>query len=47
MTDAMLASVLTLQPLVPYVLVIIAVVLFYRLALDVKMDEFSAPRLLR
>jgi len=45
-TDAMPASVLALRPLVPYVLVIIAVVLFYRLALDVKMDEFSAPRLL-
>jgi TRAP-type C4-dicarboxylate transport system permease large subunit len=28
------------------VLVIAAVVLFYRLALDVSMDEFSAPRLL-
>jgi len=35
-----------LKPLVPYVLVIVAVILFYRLALDVKMDEFSAPRLL-
>lgn len=35
-----------LKQLVPYVLVITAVVLLYRLALDVKMDEFSAPRLL-
>jgi TRAP-type C4-dicarboxylate transport system permease large subunit len=35
-----------LRQLVPYVLVIAAVVLFYRLALNVSMDEFSAPRLL-
>lgn len=35
-----------LKPLIPYVLVIAVVVLFYRYALDVGMDEFSAPRLL-
>lgn len=35
-----------LKQLIPYVLVITAVVLLYRFALDVKMDEFSAPRLL-
>lgn len=35
-----------LRPLIPYVLVMAAVVLFYRFALDVTMDEFSAPRLL-
>ncbi|MDK8462647.1 TRAP transporter large permease subunit [Marinobacter sp. SS13-12] len=35
-----------LKQLIPYVLVITAVVLLYRYALDVKMDEFSAPRLL-
>ncbi|MEP1214327.1 MAG: TRAP transporter large permease subunit [Marinobacter sp.] len=35
-----------LKQLIPYVLVIFAVVLLYRFALDVKMDEFSAPRLL-
>lgn len=35
-----------LKHLIPYVLVIAAVVLLYRFALDVKMDEFSAPRLL-
>jgi TRAP-type C4-dicarboxylate transport system permease large subunit len=35
-----------LRHLVPYVLVIAAVVLLYRFALDVHMDEFSAPRLL-
>lgn len=35
-----------LKQLILYVLVITAVVLLYRIALDVKMDEFSAPRLL-
>lgn len=35
-----------LKHLIPYVLVIAAVVLLYRFAFDVKMDEFSAPRLL-
>jgi TRAP-type C4-dicarboxylate transport system permease large subunit len=35
-----------LKNLIPYALVIAAVVLLYRFALDVKMDEFSAPRLL-
>ncbi|MBY5937525.1 TRAP transporter large permease subunit [Marinobacter nauticus] len=44
--DAFPASIQALRPLIPYVIVIAAVVLFYRLALDVKMDEFSAPRLL-
>lgn len=34
------------KALVPYILVIVGVVLFYRFALDVSMDEFSAPRLL-
>lgn len=32
--------------MLPYVLVIAGVVLVYRVALDVRMDEFSAPRLL-
>ncbi|MBW0147898.1 TRAP transporter large permease subunit [Marinobacter arenosus] len=40
------AMLQALKPLVPYVLVIAAVVLLYRYALDVTMDEFSAPRLL-
>jgi TRAP-type C4-dicarboxylate transport system permease large subunit len=35
-----------LRHLIPYALVIAAVVLLYRFALDVQMDEFSAPRLL-
>lgn len=40
------AMIQALKPLVPYVLVIVSVVLLYRFALDVRMDEFSAPRLL-
>ncbi|WP_323750501.1 TRAP transporter large permease subunit [Marinobacter sp.] len=44
--EAFPASLRALRPLAPYVLVIVSVVLLYRFALDVKMDEFSAPRLL-
>ncbi|WP_303289766.1 TRAP transporter large permease subunit [Marinobacter sp. SS5-14b] len=44
--EAFPASIMALRPLIPYVLVIVAVVLLYRFALDVRMDEFSAPRLL-
>ncbi|MBJ6136479.1 TRAP transporter large permease subunit [Marinobacter litoralis] len=45
-SEALPASIRALRPLLPYVLVIVSVVLLYRFALDVKMDEFSAPRLL-
>lgn len=45
-SEALPVMVQAFRPLIPYVLVIVAVVLFYRLALDVRMDEFSAPRLL-
>ncbi len=45
-SEAFPASIRALRPLLPYVLVIVSVVLLYRFALDVKMDEFSAPRLL-
>ncbi|MBR9871614.1 MAG: TRAP transporter large permease subunit [Gammaproteobacteria bacterium] len=45
-SEAFPASIRALRPLIPYVLVIVSVVLLYRFALDVKMDEFSAPRLL-
>ncbi|MDX1456274.1 MAG: TRAP transporter large permease subunit [Marinobacter sp.] len=44
--EAMPAMLAALRPLIPYVLVIVGVVLFYRFALEVRMDEFSAPRLL-
>ena len=33
-----------LKALIPYVLIIVGVTLFYSLAPDVKLDEFSAPR---
>ncbi|MDP4547740.1 MAG: TRAP transporter large permease subunit [Marinobacter sp.] len=44
--EAVPASIRALRPLLPYALVIVSVILLYRFALDVKMDEFSAPRLL-
>ncbi|MBU2873102.1 TRAP transporter large permease subunit [Marinobacter salexigens] len=44
--EAMPATLQALRSLIPYVLVIVGVVLLYRFALDVRMDEFSAPRLL-
>ncbi|WP_144777564.1 TRAP transporter large permease subunit [Marinobacter maritimus] len=45
-SQALPAMLQAFRPLIPYVLVMAAVVLFYRYALDVHMDEFSAPRLL-
>lgn len=45
-SQALPAMLHAFRPLIPYVLVIVAVVLLYRYALDVRMDEFSAPRLL-
>jgi len=35
-----------IRPLVPYILCMAAVVLFYRFAINVKLDEFSAARVL-
>ncbi|GGE62259.1 membrane protein [Streptosporangium jomthongense] len=43
---ALPAMLQAIKPLIPYALVIAGVVLLYRYALDVRMDEFSAPRLL-
>ncbi|MFL1456616.1 TRAP transporter large permease subunit [Marinobacter sp. GN3S48] len=45
-TEAFPAMMQALRSLIPYALVIVGVVLLYRFALDVRMDEFSAPRLL-
>ncbi|AZT85524.1 TRAP transporter large permease subunit [Marinobacter sp. NP-4(2019)] len=45
-SEAFPAMLQALRPLIPYALVIAGVVLLYRFALDVRMDEFSAPRLL-
>ncbi|MFD2231915.1 TRAP transporter large permease subunit [Alkalimarinus sediminis] len=44
--EAFPAMIKEFKHLVPYILVIAGIVLFYRFALDVKMDEFSAPRVL-
>jgi len=45
-SEALPATLKALRSLIPYALVIVGVVLLYRFALDVRMDEFSAPRLL-
>jgi len=45
-SEAFPAMVAAFKNLVPYILVITAIVLFYRWALDVKIDEFSAARVL-
>jgi TRAP-type C4-dicarboxylate transport system permease large subunit len=45
-SEAFAPMLSALKQLVPYFLVIAGVVLFYKLALDVSMDEFSAPRIL-
>lgn len=45
-SEAFPAMIHAFRALVPYILVIVGVVMLYRFALDVRMDEFSAPRLL-
>jgi len=45
-SEALRPTLSALGKLIPYALIIVGVVLLYRLALDVSMDEFSAPRLL-
>lgn len=45
-SEALPATIQAFRSLIPYILVIVGVVLLYRYALDVRMDEFSAPRLL-
>lgn len=45
-SEAIPAMVAAFKPLVPYILVVAGIVLFYRFALEVHMDEFSAPRVL-
>jgi TRAP-type C4-dicarboxylate transport system permease large subunit len=44
--EAFPESLRRLKLLVPYVLIIVAVTVFYSLLLDVHLDEFSAPRVL-
>ncbi|OZG75138.1 C4-dicarboxylate ABC transporter [Hahella sp. CCB-MM4] len=45
-SEALPAMIRAFRPLVPYILVIAAVTLFYRYALDVSLNEFSAARIL-
>ncbi|WP_166266844.1 TRAP transporter large permease subunit [Marinobacter caseinilyticus] len=45
-SEAFPAMISAFKPLIPYALMMAGVVLFYRWALDVSMDEFSAPRIL-
>ncbi len=44
--EAFPAMIKAFQPLIPYILVVAGIVLFYRFVLEVGMDEFSAPRVL-
>lgn len=44
--QALPASIKLLNPLIPYILIIAAVVLFFSHGLDRKLDEFSAPIIL-
>ncbi len=44
--EAFPEMLLALRPLIPYVLVIAGVVVFYNYGLGVSLDEFSAPRIL-
>ncbi|UZE96551.1 TRAP transporter large permease subunit [Alkalimarinus alittae] len=44
--EAFPAMIREFKHLVPYILVVAGIVLFYRFALEVRMDEFSAPRVL-
>ncbi len=44
--EAFPAMVQAFKPIIPYILVIIGVLVFYSYVLDVGMDEFSAPRIL-
>lgn len=45
-SSALPEMVQAMRPLIPYVLVVLAVILFYYWVLEVKVDEFSAPRIL-
>ncbi len=45
-SEAFPSMIRAIRALIPYLLVIAGVILIYRFALDVRMDEFSAPRLL-
>lgn len=44
--EALPQSIAALRPLVPYIICIVATVMFYRYAVNVRLDEFSAARIL-
>ena len=44
--DAFPQMVAAFRPLIPYIICMVAVVLFYRYAVNVRLDEFSAARIL-
>jgi len=44
--DALPAMLQAMKPLIPYVLCMVAVVMFYNIVLNVRLDEFSAARIL-
>lgn len=45
-SEALPKTLAAIRPLIPYVLCVIGVVLFYRYAVNVRLDEFSAARIL-
>lgn len=45
-TTALPEMVKAFRPLIPYIIIMVAVVLFYRFAVNVRLDEFSAARIL-
>ncbi|GAA3921948.1 TRAP transporter large permease subunit [Litoribacillus peritrichatus] len=46
MAEALPEALRLLKPILPYVLVLVSVVLFYHYVLDTALNEFSAPRVL-
>lgn len=45
-SEALPAMLASFRPLIPYIICIVGIVLFYRYAVNVKLDEFSAARIL-
>lgn len=45
-SDALPQTLSAIRPLVPYIICIVGVVMFYRYAVNVRLDEFSAARIL-
>ena len=45
-SEALPQTIAAIRPLIPYIICIVAVVMFYRYAVNVRLDEFSAARIL-